>query len=112
MQKPARIELKSMEHNEPSNSWTIGFTAKAPFVGSISFSVNVEDSDPDPRGEPIKRTPEDVMGRARRRAAIGLGSIAAIAMQSVEEQFKAAITAEVLSLTSSPTGSGSEPVDE
>lgn len=108
MQKPMRIELKSMEHNEPSRSWTINFLAKAPFVGSISFSVNVEDSDPDPQGEPVKRPPEDVLGRARRRAAIGLGAIAAVAMDGVDEGFKSAVTAEVLALTSAPNAPDAE----
>lgn len=91
------ITLKSMEHRKDSRVWTVEFSARSTFIGHSTFQVTVEDSDPDPRGDDIPRSPEDVIARARRRLAVGLGKLAKISLEAVDAEFKNAVTTEVLS---------------
>lgn len=96
MPKSFHIKLLSMEHNSGTESWSMSFEISAPYISRSSISVSVEDHDQKPDRSPLMRSPEDILARARRRIAIGLGVLAELAHDAVDETFKEAVKAEVL----------------
>lgn len=97
MTQDFKITVKSMEHSDTYRRWTVSFVTRSMFIGTNIIEVHIEDSDPSPRGDDMPRSPEDILARARRRVAIGFGILAGIADDAVEDIFKEAVKAEVLS---------------
>lgn len=91
------VTMKEMRHDEQRRAWIVKFSVSAEFIGSLSMEVKVDDSDPNPQGEDIKREPGDIAARAQRQIAMDFNALANRALRKVDERYKRAIIEEARS---------------
>lgn len=91
------VTMKEMRHDEQRRAWIVKFSVSAEFIGNLSMEVKVDDSDPNPHGEDVKREAADIAARAQRQIALDLSVLADRALQKVDEKFRRVITEQARS---------------
>ncbi len=88
MAKERTVDLKSFAFETERNEWDADFLGRVEFLGTVRLSTSVPAAERGSDGNPVTRTAEDCMARAKRRMTLGLMLLAdaALAQLSQEDQ--------------------------